>query len=88
MSKVAEQSQKVSTVVADVIQETERLEAVWLECSFTELGQCISYLKGKAGKDSADGVICGKWAELAELIYNKRVEELTGLPVVEGVLYD
>lgn len=88
MSKIAEKSQKVNAVVANVIKETERLEAIWLECSFTELGHYISYLKGKAGKDNTDGVICGEWAEFAELIYNKRVEELTDLTVVEGLLDD
>ncbi len=81
MPKVEEK--KMSPFVKNFIAETEKLEARWLTCSFDTLDSDISQMTARANKDEKSKYIYDGWAEIAKAIYNRRIEELTGLNGVD-----
>lgn len=71
-----EQKQNVSDVVANVMKETKKLEERWGTCSFDCLCAYITLLKKRASEEGLNAIVCGHWAELAELILDSRTSEI------------
>lgn len=81
MPKVEEK--EMSPLVKNFITETEKLEARWLTCSFDTLDSDILQMTARANKDEKSKYIYDGWTEIANAIYNRRIEELTGLNGVD-----